>query len=342
MAGAVVTMEVAPEDASQRLDRWFRHRYPGLGHGRLEKLLRTGQVRVNGKRARAGTRLAAGDRIRVPPLPDTGAARAERRVAAPPREADAEALRAAVLYRDTELIALNKPAGLPVQGGSRVARHLDAMLAALRFDAVEPPRLVHRLDRDTSGVLLLARHALAARTLAELFRARQLRKLYWALVVGVPRPARGRIDLPLAKRRVGAGERVAAVDRGGARAVTDYALIEAAGRRLSWLALMPHTGRTHQLRAHAASAFGHPIVGDGKYGGEAAFPAGFERRLHLHARALALPRDGRPPLVLTAPLPPHMAAGWRFLGFEPEPAGDDFAAFAPVSSAGGRNATPNA
>ncbi len=330
MAGAVVTIEVAPEDAFQRLDRWFRRRYPGLGHGRLEKLLRTGQIRVNGKRARAGTRLDAGDRIRVPPLPDTGERRAKRRAAAPPSEADADALQAAVLYRDTEMIALNKPAGLPVQGGSRVARHLDAMLAALRFDAEEAPRLVHRLDRDTSGVLLLARHAKAARELTALFRRHGLRKLYWALVVGVPRPARGRIDLPLAKRRVGSGERVVATDEGGARAVTDYALIEAAGRRLSWLALMPHTGRTHQLRAHTASDFGHPIVGDGKYGGEAAFLAGFEPRLHLHARALALPRAGRPPLVLTAPLPPHMAAGWRFLGFEPDPAVDDFASFAPA------------
>ena len=328
MAAPVATREIAPDDADQRLDRWFRRHYPALGHGPLEKLLRTGQIRVNGKRARAGTRLAPGDRVRVPPLPERGAARAPR-PAPPPDDADAEMVRAAVIHRDDDLIALNKPPGLPVQGGSRVGRHLDGMLAALRFEAAEAPRLVHRLDRDTSGVLLLARHAAAARALTALFRTRRLQKLYWALVIGVPRPAQGRIDAPLAKRQAGAGagERVVATAEGGQRAVTDYALIEAAGRRLSWLALMPRTGRTHQLRAHTASVFGHPIVGDGKYGGEAAFPPGLEPRLHLHARALALPRKGRAPLVLTAPLPPHMAASWRFLGFDRAPAGDDFAPF---------------
>ena len=324
----VATLEIAPEDGDQRLDRWFRRHYPALGHGQLEKLLRTGQIRVNGKRARAGTRLAPGDRVRVPPLPDQDEGRAPRHFAPPLADEDSAMMRAAVIYRDADLIALNKPPGLPVQGGSRVARHLDGLLGALRFDAEDAPRLVHRLDRDTSGVLLLARHTAAARDLTKLFRSRSLRKLYWALVVGVPRPAQGRIDAPLAKRQIGDGERVVATTKGGQRAITDYALIEAAGRRLSWLALMPRTGRTHQLRAHTASVFGHPVVGDGKYGGEAAFPAGFEPRLHLHARALELPRPGnRAPLVLTAPLPPHMAAAWRFLGFDVAPAGDDFAPF---------------
>ena len=323
----VATLEIAPEDGAQRLDRWFKRHYPAIGHGRLEKLLRTGQIRVNGKRARAGTRLAPGDRVRVPPLPEGGEDRAPRRAAPPMDEADVDMVQSAVIYRDGDMIALNKPPGLPVQGGSRVARHLDAMLDALRFDATDAPRLVHRLDRDTSGVLLLARHAAAARELTALFRSRQLQKLYWALVVGVPKPTQGRIDAPLAKRQVGAGERVIATAEGGQRAITDYALIETAGRRLSWLALMPRTGRTHQLRTHTASVFGHPVVGDGKYGGEAAFPAGFEPRLHLHARALALPRPGGKALVLTAPLPPHMAAAWRFLGFDPEPAEDHFAVF---------------
>ena len=330
MASGVATREIGPEDGDQRLDRWFRRHYPGLGHGRLEKLLRTGQIRVNGSRARAGTRLAAGDRVRVPPLPglgEDGEGRAPR-PSPPVDEADAAMVQAAVIYRDADLIALNKPPGLPVQGGSRVRRHLDVMLAALRFEADETPRLVHRLDRDTSGVLLLARHAKAARDLAALFRSRRLQKLYWALVAGVPKPAQGRIDAALAKRETGAGERMVATAEEGLRAVTDYALIEAAGRRLAWLALMPRTGRTHQLRAHTAQVFGHAVVGDGKYGGEAAFPAGFEPRLHLHARALALPRAGKAPLVLTAPLPPHMAAAWRFLGFDPAPGGDEFAPFA--------------
>ena len=324
----VANLEIAPEDGDQRLDRWFKRHYPALGHGRLEKLLRTGQIRVNGKRARAGTRLASGDRVRIPPLSEGGEARARQRADPALDEADAEMVQAAVIYRDADLIALNKPPGLPVQGGSKVGRHLDGLLGALRFDAAEAPRLVHRLDRDTSGILLLARHAAAARELTALFRSRSLRKLYWALVVGVPKPAQGRIDAPLAKRQVGAGERMVAAAEGGQRAITDYALIETAGRRLSWLALMPRTGRTHQLRAHTAQVFGHPVVGDGKYGGEAAFPAGFEPRLHLHARALELPRPGnKAPLVLAAPLPPHMAAAWRFLGFDPAPAGDEFSPF---------------
>ncbi len=328
MAGGAVTVVVGAEDESRRLDRWFKRHHPEIGRDRLEKLLRTGQIRVDGKRVRAGTRLAVGNRVRVPPhaagaTPSPGTSGA----APAPRPAEAEALRAAVLYRDVDLIALNKPAGLAVQGGSRVSHHLDAMLEALRFEADERPRLVHRLDRDTSGVLLLARNSRAARELTGLFRRGEIRKLYWALCVGVPRPVRGRIDLPLAKRRVGARERVVGGTAGGARAVTDYVVVEAAGRRLSWLAFMPRTGRTHQLRVHAASALGRPIVGDGKYGGRDAFVAGFERRLHLHARALVLPgRDGAS-LPLVAPLPPHMAAGWRLLGFETEPRDDPFLPF---------------
>ena len=172
MAG-VATLEIAPEDGDQRLDRWFRRHYPALGHGRLEKLLRTGQIRVNGKRARAGTRLAPGDRVRVPPLPDRNEGQERRRPAPLIDEADAKMVQAAVIYRDADMIALNKPPGLPVQGGSHVARHLDGLLGALRFDAAETPRLVHRLDRDTSGVLLLARHAAAARELTALFPVAQ-------------------------------------------------------------------------------------------------------------------------------------------------------------------------
>ena len=175
--GGIATLEIAPEDGDQRLDRWFKRHYPALGHGRLEKLLRTGQIPVNGKRARAGTRLAPGDRVRVPPLPDRDEGRAPRRATPPLADEDAAMMRAAVVFRDDDLIALNKPPGLPVQGGSRVARHLDGLLGALRFDAAEAPRLVHRLDRDTSGVLLLARHAAAARELTALFRSRSLRKI---------------------------------------------------------------------------------------------------------------------------------------------------------------------
>ncbi len=325
--GEVSIVPVAAEEAETRLDRWFKRHYPALGHGALEKLLRTGQIRVDGRRAKAGTRLAPGNEIRIPPVA-TRAAQAEGGAGHSPSKldpADARAVRAMVLLRDRQIIALNKPAGLPVQGGSKVSHHLDAMLDGLRDGARERPRLVHRLDRDTSGVLVLARTAPAARALAAAFRERRVRKLYWALVAGRPRPATGEIDAALAKRRVGDGERVVSVGKDGQAAKTAYAVVDAAAKRVTWLALMPLTGRTHQLRAHCAEVLGHPILGDKKYGDDRAERLGLAPRLHLHARALALP--GRPPIV--APLPAHMQASWRQLGFAEDPPGDPFAPFAP-------------
>lgn len=321
----VQTIQVGPEDNGLRLDRWFKRHFPELSHACLEKLLRTGQVRVDGRRARAGLRLAAGQTIRVPPIPEAVPPQP------PPRHPRvdpkaAAALRGAVLHRDDDVLAINKPPGLAVQGGSRITQHLDAMLEALSFEAGERPRLVHRLDKDTSGVLLLARNAGAAAKLGAALRARKARKVYWALVVGVPRPRRGRIDSSLAKRPGRGGERVAADERTGKRAVTFYRVIKAAGQRAAWLALMPVTGRTHQLRAHAA-LLGTPILGDGKYGGKAAFLAGLKaaRRLHLHARAIALPHPRGGELKVVAPLPEHMLESWRFFGFDPEDDGDPFA-----------------
>ena len=273
--GGAETIAVGAEDAGLRLDRWFKRRYPALNHARLSKLLRTGQVRLDGARVKAGVRLEPGQRIRVPPL------RLSASPAPPPRPLDpatAADLRARVLYRDDWLIALDKPPGLAVQGGTKTVRHLDAMLDALTYGASERPRLVHRLDKDTSGVLVLGRTARAAAALTAAFRRKEIHKLYWALVVGVPKPRAGRIALSLAKREGrGGGERVVADDSGRA-ALTEYRVIEAAGRRLGWLELTPRTGRTHQLRAHCA-ALGTPILGDRKYGGAGAFlPATLPRR----------------------------------------------------------------
>jgi 23S rRNA pseudouridine955/2504/2580 synthase len=317
----VRSIAIGPEEAEQRLDRWFKRRFPALGHGRLEKLLRTGQVRVDGRRVKAGHRLAAGETVRVPPLEEgvPAAGRLPRPTAGPRRAAEQrmiELLRRSVIHKDDWLIAIDKPAGLAVQGGTRTELHLDALLDALRFDAPERPRLVHRLDRDTSGVLLLGRSARAAAALAEIFRAKEARKLYWAAVIGMPKPPAGKIDLALAKLPGRAGERIRPDAAEGRRAVTRYRVLEHAGTRASWLALMPVTGRTHQLRVHCA-AIGTPILGDGKYGGAGAFLPGREvsRQLHLHARAIELPHPEGRLLRLSAPLPPHMAATWRFLGF---------------------------
>lgn len=317
---AVEHRTVAGGEAEMRLDRWFRQHFPGLGHGRLEKLLRTGQVRVDGRRAKASQRLEAGQTVRVPPLGDLDAPK-PRPERAPVAEAEAQKLRKMVLFRDDAVIALDKPAGMAVQGGAKTGRHLDAMLDALRFDGDERPRLVHRLDRDTSGVLLLARTGAAARALTAAFRAKETVKEYWAIVVGVPKPAEGRIDLSLMKAATGKAfvpEDLA--DEDAKRAVTYYRIVEQAGKRAAWLALWPQTGRTHQLRVHAA-AIGTPILGDGKYGGREAFLPGaeIEGRLHLHARRLVLPHPLRPKQAIdvTAPLPPHMAATFGYLGFDP-------------------------
>ncbi len=314
--GGARSVAVAPADGDIRLDRWFKRHFPTLTHGRLQKLLRTGQVRLDGKRAQASDRVQVGQTVRVPPLGGL----APPRAAAPPvspRPEEAKALQDAVLYRDADLIALNKPAGLAVQGGTGVDRHLDALLDALRFDAAERPRLVHRLDRDTSGVLVLARSARAAAELAAAFRAKITRKIYWAIVVGLPKPREGKIDLPLAKLQGRLGERVMPDEDEGRPAVTRYQVVSHAGDKLAWLALMPITGRTHQLRAHCV-ALGTPILGDGKYGGKASRPEGVPqpRTLHLHARTLILPRPDGSVLRLTAPLPEHMKVTWRFLGFE--------------------------
>lgn len=324
----VETIEVAADEDGLRLDRWFRRRFPALGHARLEKLLRTGQVRLDGARVKAGHRLSPGQRVRVPPLGEAAPRPRPERVPPPVSAEDARRLRASVLWRDDEIIAINKPPGLAVQGGTRTRRHLDLMLDALRFGAGERPRLVHRLDRDTSGVLLLARTAPAAARLAAAFRGRKVQKLYWALVAGRPRRDEGRIDLALAKGPGRRGERVSGAE-GGKPAVTRYRVIDALGRRCAWLALMPHTGRTHQLRAHCA-ALGAPIVGDGKFGGQAAFlgGVGIAKRLHLHARAVVLPGPGGRDVRIVAPLPDHMRATWRHLGFDPDAEADAFFAAA--------------
>jgi 23S rRNA pseudouridine955/2504/2580 synthase len=320
----VETIAVADEDGELRLDRWFRRHYPGLTHGRLEKLLRTGQIRVDGGRARGATRLAPGQKVRVPPL-DHGAGQA-RKPPPPPSRKDVAGVRRLVIHRDQHVLAINKPPGLAVQGGSGMVRHLDAMLDGLRFDAKSRPRLVHRLDKDTSGVLLLGRSAPAAAKLAAAFRGREARKIYWALVRGVPRPAQGRIDLNLAKAAGAGGERVRAGAADGKRAITTYAVIETAGRKVAWIALMPETGRTHQLRVHCA-AIGHPILGDRKYGGADALMAGLPQGggLHLHARSIALPGPAGGTLAISAGLPDGLLESWRFFGFDPNQPLDPFA-----------------
>jgi 23S rRNA pseudouridine955/2504/2580 synthase len=311
----VSSRTVRPADGEIRLDRWFHRHFPALTQGALQKMLRSGQIRVDGKRAESNTRLLPGQVLRIPPMPDAPAPKAAPR---PIDARDAAALERLVIYRDDSVIALDKPQGMPVQGGPGIVKHLDGMLDALRFGQEDRPRLVHRLDRDTTGVLLLARTPAAASALARAFRGRDTQKTYWAIVVGRPHPLEGRISMPLAKHAGGHGERVVPSDaRDAAHAVTLYRTVDTAQKRAAWLELTPLTGRTHQLRVHCAAALSCPILGDGKYGGAAAHPDGFgDRTLHLHARALHIPHPEGGMLELAAPLPPHMKDTFVFLGFD--------------------------
>ena len=325
----VQTLIVSPEEAELRLDRWFRRHFPALSHGMLEKWLRAGNVRVDGKRAKSNQRLDAGQSIRVPPLPTGPAPVAEARpVAVDPRTA--RMLMDAVLYMDDDVIVLNKPPGLAVQGGTGMAdNHLDAMLDALRFDAPERPRLVHRLDKDTSGVLLLGRTASATAKLAASFKSRAARKCYWALVVGLPQYPQGRIDAPLAKLGGKGAEKVAVDEDDGKHAVTYYRVVDNALKRAAWLEMEPRTGRTHQLRVHCV-LLGTPIMGDGKYGGKEALieGTGVSRKLHLHARAIRLPHPRTTAILeVVAPLPAHIKASLAFFGFAESDGGRPFEAF---------------
>jgi 23S rRNA pseudouridine955/2504/2580 synthase len=306
------TKRVGVDEDGMRLDRWFRTHFPDLRHGALEKLLRTGQVRVNGGRIKAGRRLAVGEEVRIPP--NVGAAAPAPR---PRRERpdDKAAIRELILYEDDAVIALNKPFGLAVQGGAKTGRHLDAMLEALAHGA-DKPRLVHRLDKDTGGLLLVAKTRIAAQRLGAAFKSHAVEKTYWALVAGVPHPRAGTIELPIGKQKAEGAERMApAAAKDAKNAVTDYQTVEVAGP-VAFLALRPITGRTHQLRVHAA-AMGFPIVSDGKYGGKTAYIEGVAPRLHLFCRAMTFPHpETARTMTLWAPLTGHMAATWEVFGFD--------------------------
>lgn len=313
---SVQTRIITEDEADLRLDRWFRRHYPALNQSALQKLCRTGQVRVDGKRVTGASRVAPGQSVRVPPLP-------EAPVSATPAEPPpldpqlAREIERMVLYRDDKVIVLDKPSGIATQGGPGITKHIDMMLDGLKGDSEFRPRLVHRIDRDTSGILLVARTPGVAAKLAAAFRGRDVKKTYWAVVVGRPVPGDGVIDQPLARLGAGNGALVIAADRDdedAASAKTEYETLDAAGRKLTWLGLSPLTGRTHQLRVHCET-LGTPILGDPRYGGKAAHPEGFVDRLHLHARALDVPHPDGGRLFVAAPLPSHMRQTFKELGF---------------------------
>ncbi|MCB2012784.1 MAG: RluA family pseudouridine synthase [Geminicoccaceae bacterium] len=305
----VQTVEIARGEGDQRFDRWVKKRFPGLNHVQLQKLMRTGQFRLDGKRVKAGDRVSEGQSVRIPPL--AVAPVRDRPVA---DERDRMFIRSLVIHEDEDVIVLDKPAGLAVQGGSKTVRHVDGMLGGLAKKG-ERPRLVHRLDRDTSGVLVLARNAAVARELMHAFQGHEVRKLYWAIVLGKPERNEGLIDLRLGKSGPPGRERMSSEAVDARRARTDFRVIARSGKVGSWVGLMPLTGRTHQLRAHM-QAVGTPILGDFKYGAES--PTTAPSGLMLHAREIQLPRIGRPPISITADPPGHFRKGLAWLGLSAE------------------------
>ncbi|MEO1748629.1 MAG: RluA family pseudouridine synthase [Pseudomonadota bacterium] len=312
---------VEGDENGMRLDRWFKSHFPGLGFGALQKLLRSGQVRVDGRRAKSDTRIHTGNLIRIPPQLTQEKSSSDGPTNPLKNANDRDALAKMTLFEDAKVLILNKPFGLAVQGGSGVSRHVDGMLEALRNKKGEKPRLVHRLDRDTTGVLAIAKSRSAAQALTEAFRKRDTEKVYWALVKGSPRKSEGRISTWLAKEQTPDGDRMRIAEhgeKGADHAVSQYRRIETAGQRLTWMELQPETGRTHQLRIHCLS-MGLPILGDPKYFEDDPnweFPGGIQKKLHLHARRLRIPHPNGGKINVTAPLPPHMVQSWNLLGLD--------------------------
>ena len=312
------TFTVADDDDGIRLDRWFKRHMPDASFNLVSRWARTGQLRIDGGRAAPGDRITSGQVIRIPPAevtpaPTTVRPKRERPALAPE---EAEFVQSMVIHRDNAAIVLNKPPGLATQGGTKTEKHLDRLLDGVTFEAEGRPKLVHRLDKDTSGALLVARSARAAAHFAKAFSSRTARKVYWALVTGVPSITDGTIDLPLAKQPGTGGEKMHVDEKEGSPARTRCRVIERAGNRACWVELQPFTGRTHQLRVHMA-AIGHPIVGDGKYGGQDAFlTGGVSRKMHLHARRLKVDHPDGGVIDVTADLPSHFAESLALLGFD--------------------------
>lgn len=315
---AAQTARVTSEDDGIRLDRWFKRHMPDISFAMISRWARTGQLRVDGARATPGDRIAEGQTIRIPPVPVVEKKAPVRAKPVRPRLSPEEEdfAQNMVIHRDAQAIVLNKPPGLATQGGTKTLEHVDGLLDALCFERDDRPKLVHRLDKDTSGALLVARSARAAAYFAKSFSSRTARKVYWALVMGVPSIDEGMIDLPIQKQPGTGGEKMHVDEEEGLPSRTRYRVVERAGNRACWMEVQPYTGRTHQIRVHLA-AIGHPIVGDGKYGGKEAFLTGsISRKMHLHARRIRIDHPDGGQVDVRAELPSHFSESLASLGFD--------------------------
>ncbi len=318
-------IEVSEDDDGQRLERWLKKRVPEVPYALAQKLMRKGQVRVDGKRVKPDMRLVTGQKVRIPPIEDRSS---KPEIKTKLSSKDAVFIRSLVIYDDGDVIALNKPAGLAVQGGTKTKRHIDGMLDALKNKKDVRPRLVHRLDKDTSGVLLLARSAKVARELGKSFKERGIKKIYWAIVTPAPKIRQGLITAPIIKAGGPDKEKMAVDEKEGKKALTEYRVLDHAGDKAAFIAFWPRTGRTHQIRIHAADVLSCPVLGDGKYGGAASRIEGLDagRCLHLHAARIICRHPVRKEtLDISAPLPPELVKGWKALGFESGYGEDPFA-----------------
>ncbi len=328
----VTFYNVSFEDQDQRLDRWLKRQFPTINQIKIEKWCRKGEIRINSGRVKPSKRLVLGEVVRVPPIENV-----ERSVKHRVKvfsESDVDMIKQTVIYEDCHLLVLNKPAGLAVQGGSgQKDRHVDALSEVFRHDSVEKPKLVHRLDKHTSGILLLAKDRKTAEIMTKSFRSKRVRKIYWALVAGIPKTDVGTVRLSLNKTKLASGlEKMVSISAteemnfpNSKRSITDYVVIEKVSQRATWLGLSPITGRTHQLRSHMA-AIGCPIIGDTKYGTKEQANSGegwgaqiggmISRKLHLHARSITFEHPiTKQEVFFEADLPTHMAKAWNIFNW---------------------------
>lgn len=314
MTATTTEKKISAEENGLRLDRCLRLWIPHLPQSVIEKAARKGLLKIEGDKAKPPQRVEEGQILSFPSFFLNLEELEVEKKPKPLTSGDRKWLKNLILFENKEILVLNKPAGIAVQGGTNQKKSLDEML--LHYDETYTPRLVHRLDKETSGVWVVAKTLPMARWLTQAFKERTVQKMYWALVLGIPQKRKGEVSLSLVKKPDPIGEKVRVDSQTGLKALTSYRVIKTLSDRVAWLELIPHTGRTHQLRVHCAEGLKTPILGDGKYGGREASLLG-HKTLHLHARRLTIPLPHGGELTFEAPLSEDMRKSFEALGVVP-------------------------